>query len=76
MVQGGNIVGAGEDMTYNIGVDAVIQAAYGILGKKGPEYAVGPIMPVTPENVREAWALTKRIPIPPGLEEALRNAGL
>jgi ribose transport system substrate-binding protein len=76
MVTGGNIVGAGEDMTYNIGVDAVIQAAYGILGKDGPEYAVGPIMPVTRENVREAWGLTKRIPIPPALQQALERAGL
>jgi ribose transport system substrate-binding protein len=76
MVSGGNIVGAGEDMTYNIGVDAVIQACYGILGKEGPEYAVGPIMPVTRDNIREAWALTKRIPIPDSLEKALREAGL
>jgi ribose transport system substrate-binding protein len=76
MVRGGNIVGAGEDMTYNIGVDAVIQAAYGILGKEGPEYAVGPIMPVQKENAREAWGLTKRIPIPRGLEQALKEAGL
>lgn len=76
MVSGGNIVGAGEDMTYNIGVDAVIQACYGILGKGGPEYAVGPIMAVTTQNVREAWGLTKRIPIPRGLQQALEEAGL
>ncbi len=47
-----------------------------ILGKDGPEYAVGPIMPVTKDNVREAWDLTKRIPIPEGLGEALEKAGL
>ncbi|UCB45387.1 MAG: substrate-binding domain-containing protein [Spirochaetota bacterium] len=76
MVSGGNIVGAGEDMTYNIGVDAVIQACYGILGKEGPEYAVGPIMAVSKDNVREAWALTKRTPIPRGLKQALMEAGL
>ncbi|HEB29449.1 MAG TPA: hypothetical protein ENI15_01045 [Spirochaetes bacterium] len=76
MVSGGSIVGAGEDMTYNIGVDAVIQAIYGILGKDGQEYAVGPIMPVTKENAREAWGLTKRTPIPDMLEQALKDAGL
>ncbi|MBC8389472.1 MAG: substrate-binding domain-containing protein [Actinobacteria bacterium] len=76
MVEGGNIVGSGEDMTYNIGVDIVIQAAYGILGKEGPEYAVGPIMPVYIDNAREAWELTKHIPVPDGLGEALEKAGL
>lgn len=75
MVSGGNIVGAGEDMTYNIGIDCVILAAYGILGKDGPEYAVGPIMPVTKDTTREAWALTKHIAIPDGLEDALKAAG-
>jgi ribose transport system substrate-binding protein len=76
LIRGGNIAGTGEDMTYNIGVDCVLLAAYGILNKTGPEYSVVPVMKVTRQNIREAWNLTKRIPISATLDAELRSAGL
>jgi ribose transport system substrate-binding protein len=76
MAKVGNIIGTNADTTYYIGVDAVILACFGILGKEGPEFAVSPVMPVTKDKIRDAWSLTKRIPMSAELEKALQAAGL
>ena len=76
MTEGGTIVGTNADTTYYIGVDAVVLACLGILGKEGPEFAVSPVMPVTRDVIRDAWSLTKRIPLPDKLEKALQGANL
>lgn len=76
MAKGGNIIGTNADTTYYIGVDAVILACFGILGKQGPEFAVSPVMPVTKDKIKDAWNLTKRIPMSDKLEKALQAAGL
>jgi ribose transport system substrate-binding protein len=75
MVEGGNIAGTSADTTYYIGVDAVVMACFGILGKEGPEFAVSPVMPVSRDTIREAWELTKRIPLPDSLEQVLQETG-
>lgn len=76
MAEGGTIAGTSADTTYYIGVDSVVLACYGILGKEGPEFAVSPVMPVTKDTIRDAWDLTKRIPLPERLEKALQEAGM
>ncbi len=76
MLEGGPIAGTSADTTYYIGVDSVVLACYGILGKSGPEFAVSPVMPVTKDTIREAWGLTKRTPLPNSLGKALQEAGM
>jgi len=76
MTEGGTIIGTSADTTYYIGVDSVVLACYGLLGKEGPEFAVSPVMPVTKDTIRDAWELTKRIPLPERLEKALQEAGM
>jgi ribose transport system substrate-binding protein len=76
MAQGGNILATSADTTYLIGVDAVILACYGMLGKGGPAFAVSPVIGVTRDNIRDAWNLSKRLTIPEELEKALQDAGL
>ena len=75
MVSGGNIVGCASDGAYFVGINSVITAAYGLLGKEGPDYAVCPSIPVTVDNLRETWDICFNQPIPEELEEALKKIG-
>jgi len=75
MASGGNIAGITTDATYLVGVNSVIVAAYGMLGKDGPEYAVCPAIKMTLENMREIWELGMRIPLAEEVDEALKASG-
>jgi ribose transport system substrate-binding protein len=75
MARGGNIAGISTDATYLVGINSVLLAAYGLLGKTGPEYAVCPYIPFTLENMREIWKIGMRTPLPDYLDEALSKLG-
>jgi ribose transport system substrate-binding protein len=75
MAQGGNIQGITTDATYLVGVNSVLVAAYGFLGKEGPDYAVCPAIKMTLKNMREIWQIGMRTPIAPEVDEALKKAG-
>lgn len=75
LAQGGNIAGISTDATYLVGVNSVLLAAYGLLGKEGPEYAVCPYIPFKLENMREVWKIGMRVPLPDYLDSALTEAG-
>ncbi|UCB44735.1 MAG: substrate-binding domain-containing protein [Spirochaetota bacterium] len=75
MAKGGNIAGFFTDTTYLVGVHSVLVAAYGLLGKEGPEYTVCPSVPIIRENIREIWDVGIRIPLMEDVDKALREAG-
>jgi ribose transport system substrate-binding protein len=75
MAQGGNIAGFFTDTTYLVGVNSVLVAAYGLLGKEGPEYAVCPSISITRENIRKIWDVGIKIPLMKDVDEALKQAG-
>lgn len=75
LASGGNIAGFFTDTTYLVGVNSVLVAAYGLLGKEGPEYTVCPTLPLTRENLRETWELITRTPLPEEVDKALTEAG-
>lgn len=72
----GDFDGIAGDVTYLVGWNAVLEAAYGILGKEGPDYAVCPAIKITVDNIREVWAAGKGIPLPASVDEALKEKGL
>lgn len=75
MAQGGNIQGIVTGAVYLVGVNSVLVAAYGFLGKEGPEYAVCPAMKMTLENMRDVWQLSTHSPLPEEVDKELEKAG-
>jgi ribose transport system substrate-binding protein len=75
MATGGNIKGFYTDTTYLVGVNSVLCAAYGLLGKEGPEFAVCPSLILTQENIRDVWTNYLKIPLPKAVDDALKAAG-
>jgi ribose transport system substrate-binding protein len=71
----GSLSGVYSDVTYLVGVNEVLVAAYGLLGKEGPEYAVCPAVKITLDNLRDVWAAGMGIPLPASLDVALKGKG-
>jgi len=49
------IKGLGAQRPFDQGITEAKLAAYGLLGKEAPEYVALPALPVSHENVVEAW---------------------
>jgi ribose transport system substrate-binding protein len=64
ILTGGNIVGTIEDDPYHIGANLGLLCGYAAIGKKAPEFTITPAVPVTKDNVIEAWKLTRKTPVP------------
>jgi ribose transport system substrate-binding protein len=55
MAQNGFVKGVGAQRPYDQGVTEGVLAGYGLLGKTAPAYIALPALPVTRENLLEAW---------------------
>jgi len=55
MARGGSVYGLGAQRPFDQGVNEAKLAAYGLLGKKAPPYVALPALPVSKDNVLEAW---------------------
>jgi ribose transport system substrate-binding protein len=55
MAQGGFIKGLGAQRPFDQGTAEALLAGYGLLGKQAPAYIALPALPVTHENLLEAW---------------------
>jgi ribose transport system substrate-binding protein len=55
MAKGGLIHGLGAQRPFDQGVAEAILAGYGLLGKEAPAYVALNALPVSPDNVLEAW---------------------
>jgi ribose transport system substrate-binding protein len=71
MAQCGPVVGVGEANFYQEGVLFAQLAAYGILGKKAPPLVIARSIPVTRENLAQAWQQGQGEPLPSSVKEAL-----
>ncbi|MDQ4043977.1 MAG: substrate-binding domain-containing protein [Chloroflexota bacterium] len=56
IAEGGIVKGLGAQRPFDQGVTEAKLAGYGLLGKDAPPYVALPALPVTQENVLEAWA--------------------
>ena len=70
IAQGGIVKGLGAQRPFDQGVTEAKLAGYGLLGKEAPPYVALPALPVTQENVLEAWREVYHQEPPPALQEA------
>jgi ribose transport system substrate-binding protein len=55
MAQGGMVKGLGAQRPYDQGVTEALLAGYGLLDKEAPAFVALPALPVTQENLLDAW---------------------
>ncbi len=55
MAQGGFVRGLGAQRPFDQGVAEAVLAGYGLLGKEAPAFVALPALPVTKDNLLEAW---------------------
>ena len=55
MAQGGFIKGLGAQRPYDAGVVEAKLAGYGLLGKSAPKFVALPALPVSKDNLLDAW---------------------
>jgi ribose transport system substrate-binding protein len=55
MAQDGFVKGLGAQRPFDQGVTEALLAGYGVLGKQAPAYIALPALPVTRENLLQAW---------------------
>jgi ribose transport system substrate-binding protein len=72
MARDGLIRGLGAQRPFDQGVTEANLAAYGLLDKKAPEYVALNALPVTPDNLMEAWQTVYHQPAPDKVQEAAK----
>ena len=70
LAQGGIVKGLGAQRPFDQGVTEAMLAGYGLLGKEAPPFVALPALPVTQENVLEAWQEVYHQDPPAALQEA------
>jgi ribose transport system substrate-binding protein len=73
ILTGGNIFGTVSDDPYHLGANLAILAGYAAIGKQAPEFTITPAIPVTVENLEDAWDITQKTELPASVKEALGN---
>ncbi len=70
IAQNGIIKGLGAQRPFDQGVTEALLAGYGLLGKEAPAYVALPALPVTHDNILEAWTEVYHQDPPAALLEA------
>jgi ribose transport system substrate-binding protein len=71
ILEGGNIFGTVSDDPYHLGANLALLAGFAAIGKQAPEFTITPAIPITGENLEEAWDITQKTPIPQSVQDAL-----
>lgn len=72
MAQGGYVKGLGAQRPYDQGVTEVKLAAYGLLGKKAPDYVALPSLAVTKDNLLDAWKAVYHTDAPADVKNSMK----
>lgn len=72
MAQGGFVKGLGAQRPYDQGATEAKLAAYGLLGKQAPNYVALPALPVTKDNLLDAWKAVYHQEAPTEVKDSLR----
>ncbi len=72
MAANGMIKGVGAQRPYDQGVTEALLAGYGLLGKPAPAYVALPALPVTRDNLLEAWKTVYHAEAPTSLKERIK----
>jgi len=62
MAQDGYVKGLGAQRVSDQGTTEALLAGYGLLGKTAPAYVASPALPVTKDNLLQAWQTVYRVP--------------
>lgn len=73
IAKGGPVVGLGAQRPFDQGVTEATLAAYGLLGKEAPPYVALPALPVTRENLLDAWTEVYRQDPPSTIQDTLQE---
>ncbi len=72
MVKGGNVVALTADKAYELGRTMATVAAYGLIGKPAPAFAVAPAITVTKQNVVDGWKQSLNREPPQSILDAMK----
>jgi ribose transport system substrate-binding protein len=72
MAQDGFIKGLGSQRPYDQATTEALLAGYGLLGKQAPAYVALPALPVTRENLLEAWKEVYHADAPDSIKKSLK----
>ncbi len=70
ITQGEHVYGLGAQRPFDQGVNEAMLAGYGLLGKEAPPYVALPALPVSADNVLDAWTTVYHADPPSDLEDA------
>jgi ribose transport system substrate-binding protein len=70
----GLVKGVGAQRPYDQGVVEALLAGYGLLGKPAPAYVALPALPVTRENLPDAWKTVYHTEAPGSIESRLKSS--
>jgi ribose transport system substrate-binding protein len=72
MARNGLIKGLGAQLPYDQGVTEALLAGYGLLGKPAPAYVALPALPVTRDNLLDAWKTVYRTEAPASIKDRMK----
>jgi ribose transport system substrate-binding protein len=72
MAQNGFIKGLGSQRPYDQASTEALLAGYGLLGKQAPAYVALPALPVTRDNLLEAWKEVYHADAPDSIKKSLK----
>jgi ribose transport system substrate-binding protein len=72
MAQNGLVKGVGAQRPYDQGVIEALLAGYGLLGKPAPAYVALPALPVTRENLLDAWKTVYHTEAPGSVKDRMK----
>ena len=71
MASGGFVKGLGAQRPFDQGVAEAMLAGYGLLGKEAPEFVALPALPVTRDNLMDAWQTVYHVEAPKKIRKSL-----
>lgn len=71
MAEGGFVKGLGAQRPYDQGVTEANLAAYGLLGKEAPPYVALPALPVSKDNLLDAWMAVYHTEAPANVRDSM-----
>ena len=72
MAQGSYVKGLGAQRPYDQGVTEAKLGAYGLLGKKAPDYVALPSLAVTKDNLMDAWKAVYHTDAPADVKSSMK----
>jgi len=71
IAEGGYVYGLGAQRPFDQGVTEANLAAYGLLGKEAPDYVALPALPVSHDNLLDAWQAVYHADAPSTVQDSL-----